>query len=189
MTAYSDRVAEYVHLLDSMGAVHPSDRQLVTEWATSVSGPIVDVGCGPGHWTDHLASLGHDVRGIDPTPEFVEHASRRYPGRKFDVGVAEKLQGPVGGILAWYSLIHHTPDEISAPLQEFARVLGPGGSLLIGFFEAPELGPFDHAVTTAYRWPVPALTDRLGAFDVVETHTRTGVGCRPHGAIVATVKT
>ena len=28
-------------------------------------GPVVDVGCGPGHVTAHLAGLGVDVRGVD----------------------------------------------------------------------------------------------------------------------------
>lgn len=189
-TAYSNRAEEYSRLLGSMTSVHPSDQQLVTQWATAIDGPVIDLGCGPGHWTDHLTGQGCDVRGIDPTPAFVEHAHISYPNSRFDVGGAENLDvasGSIAGILSWYSLVHHAPASLRVPLEEFARALRPGGSLLIGFFESPVLEPFDHQVITAYRWPVPELSARLvdAGFVIVETHTRTGVGYRPHGAIVA----
>lgn len=189
-TAYSNRAEEYSRLLGSIDSAHPSDLHLVTQWATAIDGPVIDVGCGPGQWTDHLAGHGCDVRGIDPTPAFIEHAHTAHPDCRFDVGTAENLDaasGSIAGILSWYSLIHHTPGSVHVPLKEFARALRPGGSLVIGFFESRVLEPFDHKVVTAYRWPVPELSARLVdvGFEVVETHTRTGVGYRPHGAIVA----
>ena len=97
--------------------------------------------------------------------------------------------GSVGGILAWYSLIHHEPSTVRAALEEFARVIRVGGSLLLGFFIGPAVEPFDHAVVTAYRWSPEALSTELRAagFDIIETHTRIGrtPKPRPHGAIVA----
>jgi hypothetical protein len=58
---------------------------------------------------------------------------------------------------------------------------------MLGFFEGAQLETFDHAIVTAYRWPVAELSQELSAagFDIVETHTRTGPGARPDGAIVA----
>jgi ubiquinone/menaquinone biosynthesis C-methylase UbiE len=90
-------------------------------------------------------------------------------------------------VLAWYSLCHHTPDAIGEPLREIARVLQPGGRLLVGFFEGPVLETFDHAVVTAWRWPVAELATRLGAagLTVLETTTRAEPGARPHAALVA----
>lgn len=188
--SYADRAEEYVRVVGSIEVAHPSDKQLVTDWARAIGGPVIDVGCGPGQWTNHLLMQSVDVRGIDPTHTFVEHARTTYPKCRFDDGRAEDLDaqsGSVAGILAWYSLIHHDPSDIRFAFEEFARVLRPGGKLLIGFFEAPTLEPFDHAVITAYRWPVEALSAQLDAagFTTVETHTRTGPGCRPHGAILA----
>jgi hypothetical protein len=113
-----------------------------------------------------------------------------YPGIPFRTGSLDALDlstGTVGGVLAWYSLIHHEPDTIRTPLLEFGRVLSPGGALLIGFFEGHVIEKFDHAVAPAYEWPVSDLCDELIAvgFDVVETHARTTTGQRSHGAILA----
>ena len=90
-------------------------------------------------------------------------------------------------MLSWYSLIHHHPQDIEAPLAEFARVIRPGGGLLVGFFEGTTVEPLIIAATTGYRWPVTELAEVLvtAGFDVIETHTRTGSGYRPHGAITA----
>ncbi|WIB71526.1 class I SAM-dependent methyltransferase [Curtobacterium sp. MCBD17_026] len=189
--AYSARADEYAALLGSMNAVHPDDRALVDAWATGRSGPLVDAGCGPGHWTAHLARQGHRVSGIDAVPEFVEHARRTHSASvDFRLGSLDALplaDGSVDGILAWYSVIHHEPSRIGGALAEFRRVLTPGGGLLLGFFEGAAVEAFDHAVVTAYRWPVAslaALLDEAG-FDVVDAHTRTDPGHRPHGAISA----
>ncbi|MBT1606563.1 class I SAM-dependent methyltransferase [Curtobacterium flaccumfaciens] len=189
--AYSARADEYAALLGSMDAVHPDDRALVDAWAAGQSGALVDAGCGPGHWTAHLARQGHRVSGIDAAPEFVEHARRTHGASvDFRVGSLDALplaDGSVDGVLGWYSVIHHEPSRIGGPLDEFRRVLTPGGGLLLGFFEGDAVEAFDHAVVTAYRWPVAslaALLDEAG-FDVVDVHTRTDPGHRPHGAISA----
>lgn len=62
-----------------------------------------------------------------------------------------------------------------------------GWGLLVGFVEGATVGTFDHAVTTAHRWPVAELSQVLleAGFEVLEAHTRTGSGHRPHGAITA----
>ena len=188
--AYSARAAEYIEALGVVEAMHPSDAALIASWGAQVDGPALDIGCGPGHWTAFLADRGLDIRGVDLTPAFVEHARATYPELRFATGSVEVLDASdasLGGVLAWYSLIHQTPDAISPALDEIARALRPGGLLLVGFFEGAIVEPFDHAVTTAYRWPVAELSARLRAsgFEIVETHTRTSPNTRSHAAIVA----
>ena len=188
--AYSRRAAEYAELFGSMAPVHPSDRQVVTTWAGTIDGNVIDAGCGPGQWTSFLSELGLSVSGVDLVPEFIDHARAAHPGIAFTVGSVDSLDvgtGTLGGVLSWYSLIHHDPDAIRSPLREFGRVLRPGGGVLIGFFEGPAVERFDHAVVPAYRWPVRSLAHELEAvgFDVVETHTRTTTGQRPNAVIIA----
>ncbi len=187
--AYAKRAAEYTDLIGSVDAAHPSDRSLIEAWARALSGPAVDAGCGPGHWTDHLTGLGLDARGIDLVAPFIVGARARYPGRRFDVESIEAIaeeDGSLGGILSWFSTIHYTPSRIAAPLAEFARVIRPGGGLLLGYFDAESTEPFTHAVATAQRWAardLRAALERAG-FDVVEVHRRSVAGARDVGAIV-----
>ncbi|KQV06290.1 SAM-dependent methyltransferase [Leifsonia sp. Root112D2] len=188
--AYSRRAAEYIELFGSMSAVHPSDRRLVSTWANEVKGSVIDAGCGPGQWTNFLIERGLSAQGIDLVPEFIERARSTYPDVPFTTGSLNALDvrdGSIGGILSWYSLIHHEPDAIRVPLQEFSRVLKPGGALLIGFFEGPVVEEFAHAVTPAYRWSVEALSEELTAtgFDVIESHVRKTAGQRSQAAIIA----
>lgn len=188
--AYSRLASQYTEKLGSMAAVHADDRLLVDSWAEQTRGPALDAGCGPGHWTHHLASRGRTVLGIDIAPAFIDHARSSYPSERFDVADIDHLPHPndsFGLVLSWYSTIHQTPDEIHRPLSEFARVLARDGVLILGFFEGATLQSFNHAVTTAYRWPtseLAAAVERAG-FTVVGTHHRTAPDHRPHGAIVA----
>jgi ubiquinone/menaquinone biosynthesis C-methylase UbiE len=191
-SSYARRAAEYTEHLGSMEAVHLSDVHLVTTWAEQIDGPLLDAGCGPGHWTGHLRKHGIDAHGVDLVDSFIAHARTTYPDVGFEVGNVDALPHPtasLGGVLAWYSLIHHTPGTIGHALTEFARVVRPGGGLLVGFFVGATIEPFDHAVVTAYRWSPEALGAELAAagFDIVESHTRTAPapGPRPHGAIIA----
>jgi SAM-dependent methyltransferase len=133
---------------------------------------------------------GIPVLGVDLIPEFIEHARVAYPRITFRTGSLDALDvrtGTIGGVLAWYSLIHHEPHTIRTPLLEFRRVLSPGGALLIGFFDGHVVEKFDHAVIPAYQWPVGDLCDEqvTAGFDVVETPARTTSGQRSHGAILA----
>ncbi|GAB3098244.1 class I SAM-dependent methyltransferase [Isoptericola nanjingensis] len=193
--AYAARAQEYTDLFGSMDAVHDDDRALVERWAAGLTGRVVDAGCGPGHWTDFLARRGLDAEGVDLAEPFLERARAEYPAVPFrraslaDLGVPD---GSLGGVLAWYSLIHSPPEAVDgtgvdAVLAELARAVAPGGGLLLGFCRGPRVEPFDHAVTTAWFWPVDELAARVerAGFDVVETAERTDPGVRPHGAISA----
>ena len=172
-----------------MNAVHPSDRQLVDTWASRIAGRVFDAGCGPGQWTDYLNRCGLDVHGLDIVPEFINKARANYPAISFDLGSIDEIDVPdasLGGVLSWFSTIHHEPSRIMTPLLEFSRVLRPGGALLLGYFDGAQVESFDHAVVRAYSWPTRDLSAVLetAGFDVIETHRRTERGRRDVGAIL-----
>ncbi|PRZ04090.1 methyltransferase family protein [Isoptericola sp. CG 20/1183] len=72
--ACAGRAAEYIDRLGSVEAMPELARARIATWATGLTGPVLDAGCGPGHWTDFLARQGCDVEGVDLTASFVEHA-------------------------------------------------------------------------------------------------------------------
>jgi SAM-dependent methyltransferase len=96
----------------------------------------VDVGCGPGRVTAFLADLGVAASGVDLSPGMVAAARRTHPALRFEVGSMLALDvpsGSLGGLLAWYSIIH-VPDELlPGVFAEFHRVLAPGGLLQLAF--------------------------------------------------------
>ncbi|MEV7608017.1 class I SAM-dependent methyltransferase [Microbacterium sp. NPDC089320] len=192
--AYDARAAEYVAVAGTIEQMDARDAAVIESWRDGTDGPLLDAGCGPGHWTGFLSRGGRSVRGIDLSGEFVATARERHPGIPFDLGSFRDLPleaGSLGGILAWYSLIHTPPADVRAIFVEFARVLAPGGSILIGFFDGEPRKPFAHAVAPAYFWSTDALAAVLAdaGFEVVSTEARgreaDEISVRPHGSLVA----
>lgn len=170
--AYSSLAAQYIGLFDGGWDGQEDELALVERHLGGLTGPVLDLGCGPGHWSARLHSLGVDVTGIDVVPEFVEHARATHPGPSFRLGSMLAVDGPehsVAGILAWYSTIHLPPDELDRALAGFRRLLQPAGALVVGFFDSDDdVAVFDHAVTTAYRRPVDTVARHLGAAGFTE---------------------
>jgi SAM-dependent methyltransferase len=168
-----DTVAEsYAELLAGELAAKPLDRALLAAFAELVpdGGPVADLGCGPGRVTAHLQGLGLDVFGVDLSPAMVDEARRRHPGLRFDVGSIGALDLPDGrlaGIVAWYSVIHTPPERLPDIFAEFARVLCPGGRLLLAFQAGAERvhlqQGYGHEISLhAYRLDPDRITDQLG---------------------------
>ncbi len=138
--AFYDAVArEYAeHFADEL-AHKPLDRALLERFAADVrgAGPVYDLGCGPGgQTTAFLHALGVDVRGMDLSPAAVAVAGRRHPGIVFQTG--DMLALPVedaaaAGIVAFYAIVHFSPDQLRAALGEMHRVIRPGAPLLLAF--------------------------------------------------------
>lgn len=96
---------------------------------------ILDVGCGSGFFTILLAKQGHQVTGIDITPEMVENAVRLAKEEQaecsFQVMDAENLQfadeafdAVISRNLTW------TLPDVEQAYREWNRVLKKGGILL-----------------------------------------------------------
>jgi len=92
----------------------------------------LDVGCGEGRFSRMLGERGIEVTGIDPVQLFVDEARSRDAGANYVVGFGENLpfkDQQFDLVVSYLSLIDI--DDIEAAIGEMARVLRPGGSLLI----------------------------------------------------------
>ncbi|MFG2712097.1 class I SAM-dependent methyltransferase [Streptomyces goshikiensis] len=170
--AYDGIVELYASMFADRLETQPFARAMLATFAELVRATgntrTADVGCGPGHLTAMLHDLDLDAFGLDLSPAMIDHARRAHPSLRFDEARMEALpveDGALGGVVARYSMIHTPPGELPALFAEQARVLAPGGLLLVSFFatEGPEPVRFDHKVTPAYSWPADRLAELLTA--------------------------
>jgi SAM-dependent methyltransferase len=101
-------------------------------------GVALDAACGTGRHAAYLASLGHDVIGVDSSPGMLDRARAKVPGAKFYDGDLHDLPVPDDhvDVVVCALALTHVPD-LPPVLVEFARVLRPGGHLVIS--ESPGL--------------------------------------------------
>jgi SAM-dependent methyltransferase len=132
-----DRVAdEYANHIYSELQNKPLDRELLTRFAARVKGKgdICDMGCGPGHIARYLHDQGANVFGLDLSPGMLEQARRLNPSISFRLGNMLALDLPdasLAGIIAFYAIVHLPKASLPQVFREMARVLKPGGLLLL----------------------------------------------------------
>lgn len=155
---YDTVAADYARLLPALDAETRLDIAMIDDFsercARAQLGPVADAGCGTGRISAHLAAQGLDVIGIDLSPGMINVAQQAHPDLRFEVGALEDLPVPdaaLGGLLAWYSLIHTAPERLPTIVMQFARVLRPGAWMLAAFHSG-EGQRVDR--TSAYGHPV-----------------------------------
>ena len=102
--------------------------------------PLLEVGCATGEGSAHLAALGYTrVTGVDIDAEAIAQARENCRGVRFVCADARSLpfaDGAFEGIIseAAFSVI----DGKAEAAREYARVLAPGGLVLLHDFAAAE---------------------------------------------------
>lgn len=175
-----DTVADdYARLLPDLWPEAPLDVAMLDDFARRcpATALVLDVGCGAGRVSAHLAAAGLRTLGLDLSPGMVESARRAHPQLRFEVGELTDLpvtDGSAGGVLAWYALIHTAPGELAAIVSELARVTAPGAWLLTAFQagageRVERSSAYGHEVSlTSYRHDPAHVAQvlRAGGFDV-----------------------
>ena len=95
-------------------------------------GRALDVGCGEGRFCRILRAEGFEPVGLDPTSELLDAARAKDPDSRYVEGRAEALDFADASfdlVVACLSLIDI--EHADRAIAEMARVLKPGGTLLV----------------------------------------------------------
>jgi SAM-dependent methyltransferase len=102
---------------------------------------ILDAGCGPGRTGGHLASLGHEVVGVDVDPVLIAAAEEDHPGPTWLVGDLAELDLASRGISEGFDVIVAAGNVMTflaastrrAVLTRLGRHLRDSGRIVVGF--------------------------------------------------------
>jgi SAM-dependent methyltransferase len=92
----------------------------------------LDIGCGEGRLTRDLQAVGHRTIGIDSSRTLIEAAGAADPGGEYVLSDAASLpfsDGQADLAVAFMSL--QDMDDMAGAVHEAARVLAPGGRLVL----------------------------------------------------------
>jgi ubiquinone/menaquinone biosynthesis C-methylase UbiE len=164
----SGRLRELRQRTANLARIHPGDK-------------VLDVGCGTGTLAievqPRVGATGR-IFGVDPGRRQITRArskaARRNLPIEFQIGVIEHLDFPdqTFDVVLNTLMMHHLPDDLKHQgLSEIARVLKPGGRLVIADFESPEerqVRPVRSGGGESGIQNLPGLTKDAG-FSQVET--------------------
>lgn len=131
VTVYQQHSASYD--ADAGGGLFAVDEPVVAEFLGGREpGVALDAACGTGRFAEFLSRCGHQVIGVDSSPDMLAYALRRVPEGEFHAAELDRLPLPddsVDVIVCALALVH--VPRLQPVLAEFARVLRPGGDLVI----------------------------------------------------------
>ena len=147
----------------------PFDREFLDRFAERVAGQghVVELGAGPGHVAAYLQGRGVDVSALDLSSAMVDEAKRLFPGLQAVVGDMLELpyaNGSLAGVVAFYSIIHFSDEQLELAFKEMARVLRTGGYVALAFHVG------DEVIHREQWWDMPVVLD--ARFLPVELVTR-----------------
>lgn len=109
------------------------------DWLTSQLEPnskVLELGCGGGRDTHYLHEKGLEVVGTDFSEGLISIAKSKYPDcqyKKMDMRNIEFPSSHFNAVLAWASMLHLKPEDLTRTLKEVYRVLLSGGILVATF--------------------------------------------------------
>lgn len=116
----------------------PEDQEALRRFAKEIEDnqPVWDFGCGPGQTAAYLKNLGVEISGMELSEKMLDQARANHPDipfRKGDMLELEFKDDSIAGIVAFYAIVHFTETQVGTAFREMARVLKPGGIILLTF--------------------------------------------------------
>ncbi|MGR3563161.1 MAG: class I SAM-dependent DNA methyltransferase [Heliomarina sp.] len=102
---------------------------------------VLDIGCGSGEpIARHVRGHGHAVTGVDASPEMLALFGANLPGETAELADMRLLNlgRTFGGLIAWDSFFHLTPEDQRLMFPVFRRHAAPEAPLL--FTSGPAFG-------------------------------------------------
>jgi SAM-dependent methyltransferase len=173
---YDDHAHRYAAAFqDETLRMFPVDRNMIHMVIDLVddSPRVLDAGCGAGQVSKLLQNWGCDAVGVDAAEQLIALARTAYPTIAFTIGDLRALPYPDGdfdALVARYCVIHTAPADMPTVIAEFARVLRPGGGLLVEFQSSggSPTRRLDHAVQPAWAGNTDEFADLLGQAGFLE---------------------
>jgi ubiquinone/menaquinone biosynthesis C-methylase UbiE len=112
-------------------------RDIVLEMTPARPGRVLDIGAGPGVFTRQLLDRGASCWVVDLSSQMVATARRQFagkPGAMFIVGDIDRLPFADGSfdVALCVGVLQYLP-SIDVALRELARVVTPGGKIIVTF--------------------------------------------------------
>lgn len=149
---YEESADSYAEMMDAEIdlPVYSDILSRLAERIADTAGTVIDTSCGSGHMLSRYRER-HDperpLLGIDLSPRMVAIANARLGssaeisiGDMRDLGAVES--GTTAAVLSFFAIHHIGPEEVLAALQEWHRILRPGGQLVVAAWEGA--GPIDY---------------------------------------------
>jgi SAM-dependent methyltransferase len=126
------------------------------------AGRALDAACGTGRHARRLLALGHEVHGFDAAPAMLARAAANAPQAQLAEGDLCAIPMPDAhfDVVVCGLALAHLP-ELHGAAQELARVLRPGGTLVVSVL---------HPLLAHLGWQAP-FADGDGRRSFVREHT------------------
>lgn len=161
----------------------PELADIIGRWAPRDL-PVLEAGCGPGHFVAALSSKGYRAIGIEYESDVVARARQQHPNLDIRVGDVRALELETGSVGCYLSLgvIEHFAEGPREVLREARRVTVDNGVALISvpylntlraqFFDAGNLGDVRDAKFHQYYFSANEMAAFVGeaGFEIVERH-------------------
>jgi len=132
---YDTIAKEYADAFSDEHKQKPKDQAILRRFSIEIGDkkPVWDFACGPGQTTKYLKDLGIVISGLDLSEKILEQAKTIHPEIHFQKGNILALDfddNSIGGVVAFYAIVHFTEDQVETAFREVFRVLQPGGLFL-----------------------------------------------------------